>query len=47
MSPDATRGLQRDDTPTLDDVRDAAARIAGIAHVTPVLRSRSLDALAR
>lgn len=38
--------LQRDDTPTLDDVRDAAARIAGLAHVTPVLRSRSLDALA-
>lgn len=32
--------------PTLDDLRDAAARIAGIAHVTPVLRSRSLDALA-
>jgi threonine dehydratase len=32
--------------PTLDDIRDAAARIAPHAHVTPVLRSRSLDALA-
>jgi threonine dehydratase len=38
--------LRADQRPTLDDVRDAAARIAGIAHVTPVLRSRSLDALA-
>ena len=38
--------LRREDTPTIDDVRDAAARIAGIAHVTPLLRSRSLDALA-
>lgn len=32
--------------PTLDDIRDAAARIAPLAHRTPVLRSRSLDALA-
>ncbi|HTF10354.1 MAG TPA: pyridoxal-phosphate dependent enzyme [Asanoa sp.] len=32
--------------PTLDDVRAAAARIAGVAHRTPVLRSRTLDALA-
>lgn len=32
--------------PTLDDIRDAAARIAPHARVTPVLRSRSLDALA-
>jgi threonine dehydratase len=32
--------------PTLDDIRDAAARIAPYAHVTPVLHSRSLDALA-
>jgi len=32
--------------PTLDDIRNAAARIAPLAHVTPVLRSRSLDALA-
>ncbi|MDX2300788.1 MAG: pyridoxal-phosphate dependent enzyme [Xanthomonadaceae bacterium] len=32
--------------PTLADVRDAAARISPLAHVTPVLRSRSLDALA-
>ena len=38
--------LRADQRPTLDDIRDAAARIAGIAHVTPVLRSRSLDALA-
>jgi threonine dehydratase len=30
---------------TLDDVRDAAARIKGVAHCTPVLRSRTLDAL--
>ncbi|MEV0238430.1 pyridoxal-phosphate dependent enzyme [Streptomyces sp. NPDC050674] len=31
---------------TLDDVRDAAARLRGVAHRTPVLRSRTLDALA-
>ncbi|MEU0471217.1 pyridoxal-phosphate dependent enzyme [Streptomyces olivaceus] len=30
----------------LDDVRAAAARIEGVAHRTPVLRSRTLDALA-
>ncbi|MFY1632119.1 pyridoxal-phosphate dependent enzyme [Solwaraspora sp. WMMB335] len=30
---------------TLEDVRDAAARLAGTAHRTPVLRSRTLDAL--
>ncbi|WFE28698.1 pyridoxal-phosphate dependent enzyme [Solwaraspora sp. WMMD791] len=30
---------------TLDDVRAAAAGIAGVAHRTPVLRSRTLDAL--
>lgn len=30
---------------TLDDVRDAAAQIKGIAHRTPVLRSRTLDQL--
>ncbi|MET7654465.1 threo-3-hydroxy-L-aspartate ammonia-lyase [Streptomyces sp. NPDC005486] len=30
---------------TLDDVRDAAARLEGVAHRTPVLRSRTLDAL--
>lgn len=29
---------------TLDDVRDAAAQIRGVAHRTPVLRSRTLDA---
>lgn len=38
--------LRADGIPCLDDLRDAAARIADIAHVTPVLRSRSLDALA-
>ena len=27
---------------TLDDVRDAAARLKGVAHRTPVLRSRTL-----
>jgi threonine dehydratase len=30
---------------TLDDVRDAARRIAGVAHRTPVVRSRTLDEL--
>ncbi|MEV5494108.1 threo-3-hydroxy-L-aspartate ammonia-lyase [Nonomuraea fuscirosea] len=30
---------------TLGDVHDAAARIKGVAHRTPVLRSRTLDAL--
>lgn len=30
---------------TFDDVRDAARRLAGVAHRTPVLRSRTLDAL--
>ena len=30
---------------TLADVRDAAERIKGVAHRTPVLRSRTLDAL--
>ncbi len=30
---------------TLDDVREAAARIEGVAHRTPVLRSRTLDRL--
>jgi threonine dehydratase len=29
---------------TLDDVHAAAARLAGVAHRTPVLRSRTLDA---
>ena len=32
--------------PTFDDIRDAAARIAPHAVVTPVLRSAALDALA-
>ena len=30
---------------TLQDVRDAAKRITGVAHRTPVIRSRTLDAL--
>jgi threonine dehydratase len=30
---------------TLQDVRDAAKRIDGVAHHTPVIRSRTLDAL--
>jgi threonine dehydratase len=30
---------------TLDDVRGAAARLAGVAHRTPVITSRTLDAL--
>ncbi|WP_189935093.1 pyridoxal-phosphate dependent enzyme [Streptomyces sulfonofaciens] len=30
---------------TLEDIREAAARIEGVAHRTPVLRSRTLDAL--
>jgi threonine dehydratase len=30
---------------TLDDVRDAAIRLADVAHRTPVLRSRTLDRL--
>lgn len=29
---------------TLDDIRDAAQRLEGVAHRTPVLRSRTLDA---
>ena len=28
---------------TVEDVRDAAARLAGVAHRTPVIRSRTLD----
>jgi threonine dehydratase len=36
----------RAETLGFDDVRAAAARLAGIAHRTPVLRSRTLDALA-
>ncbi|MGW4132397.1 MULTISPECIES: pyridoxal-phosphate dependent enzyme [Amycolatopsis] len=30
---------------TIDDIRDAAARLAGVAHRTPVVRSRTLDEL--
>jgi len=32
-------------TITIDDVRDAAARLKGVAHRTPVLRSHTLDGL--
>ncbi len=45
MSPDAPAS-RRLDLPDARDVLAAAARIAPYAHVTPVLRSRSLDALA-
>lgn len=31
--------------PTIDDIRDAAARLDGVAHRTPVLRSRTVDEL--
>lgn len=44
--PGDPRRLRRDDIPALGDIQDAAARLVGLAHVTPVLRSRSLDALA-
>ncbi|MEU3764251.1 pyridoxal-phosphate dependent enzyme [Amycolatopsis keratiniphila] len=30
---------------TIDDIRDAAAQLAGVAHRTPVARSRTLDEL--
>ena len=33
----------RADLPTYEDVTAAAGRIAGVAHRTPVLRSRTLD----
>lgn len=33
------------DPPTIDDVRDAAARIDGHVHLTPVMTSASIDAL--
>ncbi|MFF3543459.1 pyridoxal-phosphate dependent enzyme [Streptomyces platensis] len=47
-SPSGPTGPGSTDVPdvvTLDDVRDAARRLAGVAHRTPVLRSRTLDAL--
>ncbi|MFI0905436.1 threo-3-hydroxy-L-aspartate ammonia-lyase [Streptomyces sioyaensis] len=46
-SPDGPTGPGSTDVPvvTFDDVRDAARRLAGVAHRTPVLRSRTLDAL--
>ncbi|MFE7780574.1 threo-3-hydroxy-L-aspartate ammonia-lyase [Streptomyces nigrescens] len=48
-SPTGPTGPGSTDVPdvvTFDDVRDAARRLAGVAHRTPVLRSRTLDALA-
>lgn len=48
-SPDGPTGPGSTGVPdvvTFDDVRDAARRLAGVAHRTPVLRSRTLDALA-
>ncbi|MGW3007605.1 pyridoxal-phosphate dependent enzyme [Streptomyces sp. NPDC001219] len=48
QSTDGPTGPGSTDAPdavTLDDVRDAARRLAGVAHRTPVLRSRTLDAL--
>jgi threonine dehydratase len=35
--------MPSDDPVTLDDVKAAAARLTGVAHRTPVLRSRALD----
>ncbi|MGW7486796.1 pyridoxal-phosphate dependent enzyme [Streptomyces sp. NPDC054786] len=48
QNPIGSTGPGSTDVPvvTLDDVRDAARRLAGVAHRTPVLRSRTLDALA-
>lgn len=43
---DANAAAAHSTIPDLSDIRMAAARIAGLAHVTPVLRSRSIDALA-
>lgn len=34
------------DRPSLDSVRDAARRLMGVAHRTPLMRSRTLDELA-
>src|SRR4051794_16506062 len=36
-------GAAAEELITIDDVRAAARRIEGVAHRTPVLRSRSLD----
>jgi threonine dehydratase len=36
-------GMTNHTTITLAEVQDAAARLAGVAHRTPVLRSRTLD----
>lgn len=45
MPPEASTDVAAD-LPTLRSVREAAARLKGIAHRTPVMRSRTLDALA-
>ena len=34
------------ETPTIDDIREAAARISGHAHRTPVMTSRGIDRMA-
>lgn len=43
--PDGGAGGAGEAPVTLADVRDAAARLEGVAHRTPVLRSRTLDRL--
>lgn len=46
LPPGSTRPDVPADPPlTLDDVRAAAARLTGVAHRTPVITSRTLDAL--
>ncbi|MGP3926972.1 MULTISPECIES: threo-3-hydroxy-L-aspartate ammonia-lyase [unclassified Streptomyces] len=43
---DTASGARADTPPvTFDDIRDAAERLKGVAHRTPVLRSRTLDRL--
>lgn len=44
MSVAALDVVDVDDVPTFADVEDAARRLAGIAHRTPVVTSRTLDA---
>lgn len=43
MSVAALDAVDVDDVPTFADVEDAARRLAGIAHRTPVVTSRTLD----
>src|SRR5579875_1412906 len=44
--PDPAPPMSSHPVVTADDVRAAAGRLAGVAHRTPVVRSRTLDALA-